>query len=55
VEPGELLIEDDRIVGVAPSTVPADAVVIYVGELTRLPGLMGRSTCCWVGRTIAAR
>ncbi len=40
VEPGELLIEDDRIVEVAPSVVPADAVVIDLGDLTLLPGLM---------------
>jgi imidazolonepropionase-like amidohydrolase len=40
VEPGELLVEDDRIVGVAPSLVPTDAVVIDLGDLTLLPGLM---------------
>jgi imidazolonepropionase-like amidohydrolase len=40
VEPGELLIEDERIVEVAPSVVPADAVVIDLGDLTLLPGLM---------------
>jgi imidazolonepropionase-like amidohydrolase len=40
VEPGELLIEDDRIVEVAPSVVPADAVVIDLRDLTLLPGLM---------------
>jgi imidazolonepropionase-like amidohydrolase len=40
VEPGDLLIEDERIVGVAPSLVPTDAVVIDLGDLTLLPGLM---------------
>jgi imidazolonepropionase-like amidohydrolase len=40
VEPGDLLIEDERIVEVAPSVVPADAVVIDLGDLTLLPGLM---------------
>jgi imidazolonepropionase-like amidohydrolase len=40
VEPGELLIEDERIVEVAPSVVPAEAVVIDLGDLTLLPGLM---------------
>ena len=38
VEPGELLIEDERIVEVSPSLVPADAVVIDLGDLTLLPG-----------------
>ena len=40
VEPGELLIEDERIAEVAPSLVPTDAVVIDLGDLTLLPGLM---------------
>jgi imidazolonepropionase-like amidohydrolase len=40
VEPGELLVEDERIVEVAPSLVPTDAVVIDLGDLTLLPGLM---------------
>jgi len=40
VEPGDLLIEDEHIAGVAPTVVPADAVVIDVGDLTLLPGLM---------------
>ena len=40
VEPGELLIEGDRIVEVAPTRVPDDAVVIDLGDLTLLPGLM---------------
>src|SRR3954449_439684 len=40
LEPGELLVDGDRIVEVAPSTVPSDAEVVDVGDLTLLPGLM---------------
>lgn len=40
VEPGSLLIADDRIVAVSPATVPDDAVVIDLGDVTMLPGLM---------------
>ncbi len=40
VKPGELLIEGGLIVDVAPTSVPADAVVLDVGDLTLLPGLM---------------
>jgi imidazolonepropionase-like amidohydrolase len=40
IEPGELLIDGDRIVEVAPSSVPAEAVVIDLGDVTLLPGLM---------------
>ncbi|GAB2960787.1 amidohydrolase family protein [Streptomyces pseudoechinosporeus] len=40
VEPGDLLIEGEHIAAVAPATVPADAVVIDLGDLTLLPGLM---------------
>ena len=40
MEPGELLIDGEHIVGVAPSSVPTDAVVVDVGDLTLLPGLM---------------
>jgi imidazolonepropionase-like amidohydrolase len=40
VEPGELLVEGNRIVEVGPRNVPADAVVVDVGDLTLLPGLM---------------
>jgi imidazolonepropionase-like amidohydrolase len=40
VEPGELLIEGERIVEVAPASVPDDAVVVDLGNLTLLPGLM---------------
>jgi imidazolonepropionase-like amidohydrolase len=40
VEPGGLLIDGDRIVDVAPTSVPSDAVVLELGDVTLLPGLM---------------
>jgi imidazolonepropionase-like amidohydrolase len=40
LEPGELLIDGDRIVEVAPTAVPDDAVAMDLGDLTLLPGLM---------------
>jgi imidazolonepropionase-like amidohydrolase len=40
VGPGDLLIEGDRIVDVAPGSVPRDVVEIDLGDLTLLPGLM---------------
>ncbi|HTD50457.1 MAG TPA: amidohydrolase family protein, partial [Acidimicrobiia bacterium] len=40
LEPGELLVADEHIVAVAPTSVPSDAVVVDVGDLTLLPGLM---------------
>ncbi len=40
VTPGDLLILGERIVEVAPSSVPSDAEVIDLGDLTLLPGLM---------------
>ena len=40
VEPGELLVDGERIVEVAPPSVPDDAVVMDLGDLTLLPGLM---------------
>jgi imidazolonepropionase-like amidohydrolase len=40
VTPGELLIDGERIVAVGPTTVPDDAVIIDLGDLTLLPGLM---------------
>ncbi|HWC84762.1 MAG TPA: amidohydrolase family protein [Pseudonocardiaceae bacterium] len=39
-EPASLLVEDDRIVEVSPTSVPEGAEVIDLGELTLLPGLM---------------
>ncbi|HEX5096169.1 MAG TPA: amidohydrolase family protein, partial [Acidimicrobiia bacterium] len=38
--PGALLVEGERIVDVAPTSVPDDAVVMDLGDLTLLPGLM---------------
>ena len=40
IEPGGLLVDDGRIVEVAPSSVPDDAIIIDLGDLTLLPGLM---------------
>src|SRR5947199_5809311 len=40
LEPGSLLIDDGIIVEVAPSSVPSEATVIDLGDLTLLPGLM---------------
>jgi imidazolonepropionase-like amidohydrolase len=40
LEPGELVIDGDRIVDVAPASIPSDAVVVDLGDLTLLPGLM---------------
>jgi imidazolonepropionase-like amidohydrolase len=38
--PGELLVEGDRIAAVNPTSVPDDAVLIDLGDVTLLPGLM---------------
>jgi imidazolonepropionase-like amidohydrolase len=40
VQPGDLLIEGDHIVGVSPDTIPSDALAIDLGDVTLLPGLM---------------
>jgi imidazolonepropionase-like amidohydrolase len=40
VSPGDLLIGGERILEVAPTSVPDDAVEVDVGDLTLLPGLM---------------
>jgi imidazolonepropionase-like amidohydrolase len=40
LEPGELLIAEDRIVEVSPTAVPDDAERIDLGDVTLLPGLM---------------
>jgi imidazolonepropionase-like amidohydrolase len=39
-EPGELLVDGERIAAVRPDEVPADAEVVDLGDLTLLPGLM---------------
>jgi imidazolonepropionase-like amidohydrolase len=40
IGPGDLLVADGRIVELAPASLPDDAVVIDLGDLTLLPGLM---------------
>jgi imidazolonepropionase-like amidohydrolase len=40
IEPGDLLVDGERIVEVAPTSVPDEAVVVDLGDLTLLPGLM---------------
>jgi imidazolonepropionase-like amidohydrolase len=40
LEPGDLLVDGDRIAEVAPSSVPPDAEVLDLGDVTLLPGLM---------------
>ncbi len=40
VEPGSLQVEGERIAEVAPATVPSEAVVVDLGDVTLLPGLM---------------
>jgi len=40
VSPGNLLIAGDRILDTAPTSVPDDAVVIDLGDVTLVPGLM---------------
>ena len=40
VTPGDLLIEGERIMALAPTSVPDDALAIDLGDLTLLPGLM---------------
>lgn len=40
LQPGDLLIEGERIAEVAPTSPPKDAVIIDLGDLTLLPGLM---------------
>ena len=41
VEPGDLLVEGDRITASPRTSVPADAVEIDLGDVTMLPGLDG--------------
>ena len=40
IEPGDLLVDGERIVEVAPTSVPDGTVVVDLGDLTLLPGLM---------------
>jgi len=49
VEPGSLLLEGDRIVEVAPTTIPDGAEVIDLGDMTLLPGLMDMEVNLFLG------
>jgi imidazolonepropionase-like amidohydrolase len=49
VEPGDLLVEGDRIVAVSPDSVPADAVELDLGDVTLLPGLMDMEVNLFLG------
>jgi imidazolonepropionase-like amidohydrolase len=40
VEPGVVVVEGDRIRDVSPGTLPDDAEVVELGDMTLLPGLM---------------
>ena len=40
VEPGVVVVEGDRLRDVSPGSLPADAEVVELGDLTLLPGLM---------------
>src|SRR5271165_5059247 len=40
VSPGSILVDGERISEVAPKSVPDDATVVDLGDLTLLPGLM---------------
>jgi imidazolonepropionase-like amidohydrolase len=49
VEPGDLLVHEDRIVDLAPTTVPSDAVTVDLGDVTLLPGLMDMEVNLFMG------
>jgi imidazolonepropionase-like amidohydrolase len=49
VEPGDLLVEGDRITGVSPTSIPHDAVEIDLGDVTMLPGLMDMEVNLFMG------
>jgi imidazolonepropionase-like amidohydrolase len=49
VEPGDLLVEGDRITGVSPTSIPHDAVEIDLGDVTILPGLMDMEVNLFMG------
>ncbi len=49
VEPGDLLVQDGRILEVAPRSVPADAVTLDLGDVTLLPGLMDMEVNLFMG------
>lgn len=49
VEPGSLLVEGDRITAVSPDSVPDEAQVIDLGDVTLLPGLMDMEVNLFLG------
>src|SRR6478609_7777286 len=49
VEPGSVLVLGERIVEISPATVPDDAEVIDLGEMTLLPGLMDMEVNLFLG------
>jgi imidazolonepropionase-like amidohydrolase len=49
IEPGDLLLEGDRITGVSPTSIPHDAVEIDLGDVTMLPGLMDMEVNLFMG------
>jgi imidazolonepropionase-like amidohydrolase len=49
IEPGDLLVEGDRITGVSPMSIPHDAVEIDLGDVTMLPGLMDMEVNLFMG------
>jgi imidazolonepropionase-like amidohydrolase len=49
VEPGDLLVDGERIVAVSPDSVPADAVEMDLGDVTLLPGLMDMEVNLFMG------
>ncbi|MER5531632.1 amidohydrolase family protein [Streptomyces sp. NPDC002677] len=49
VEPADLLIEGEHITAVGPATVPADTVVLDLGDVTLLPGLMDMEVNLFLG------
>jgi imidazolonepropionase-like amidohydrolase len=38
--PGEVLVENERITDIAPTSLPDDTIVLDVGDVTLIPGLM---------------
>ncbi|HPB46971.1 MAG TPA: hypothetical protein PLP95_14055, partial [Microthrixaceae bacterium] len=49
VEPGSLLIIDDRIAEVSPTALPDGTVTIDLGDVTLLPGLMDMEVNLFLG------
>ena len=49
ITPGDVLVLGDRIVEVSPTSVPDDALVVDVGDLTLIPGLMDMEVNLFMG------